>query len=309
MATQRLAVWKPPSKSPWQKFRSQPAIVLAALIHGFRPRLNPERSDTVTTTQSSPIFIVCISDTHMSQPDVPDGDLLLHAGDLTNGGTFDELQAQLGWIASLPHRYKVVIAGNHDRLLDPEYVAKFPDKICEYDRKARIDLDWHDIIYLNNSSAVLSFDGNGVHLNIFGSSWTPQCGTFAYQYPPIRDVWMGNVPDDTDILLTHGPPKGYLDLDGKGCPNLLREIARVRPNLVVFGHIHAGHGRQDVVYNGVERHYQKVMAGDGQLSSVFLMAVWLLISWLEHMTIMVNAAVVSGAQNEAQPAITVEWRS
>ena len=54
-----------------------------------------------------------------------------------------------------------------------------------------------------------------------------------------------------DILLTHGPPKGHLDQGGKGCPQLLREIWRVRPRLVVFGHIHEGYEREHISYDDV----------------------------------------------------------
>lgn len=60
---------------------------------------------------------------------MPDADVLLHAGDLTSGGTFAELQSQLEWSRSLPHRYKVVIAGNHGLLLDAAFVARHPERI------------------------------------------------------------------------------------------------------------------------------------------------------------------------------------
>ena len=63
-------------------------------------------------TPTNPVRTVCVSDTHNLQPEVPDGDVLLHAGDLTNRGTFDELQEQLDWLDKQPHRFKVVIAGN-----------------------------------------------------------------------------------------------------------------------------------------------------------------------------------------------------
>ena len=66
---------------------------------------------TIDTTIEKPITVVCISDTHNLQPDLPDGDLLVHAGDLTSFGTFDELQSQLDWLNKQPHRYKIVIGG------------------------------------------------------------------------------------------------------------------------------------------------------------------------------------------------------
>ena len=80
--------------------------ILATKLYSMRA---PVQS---TNTQSRPINVVCISDTHNQQPDLPDGDLLLHAGDLTQDGSFDELQAQLDWLNGQRHRCKVVIAGN-----------------------------------------------------------------------------------------------------------------------------------------------------------------------------------------------------
>lgn len=314
MTAPRLATWTPPRPSLWQRFRREPAAFLARWLHRRRPGIAP-----CPPVDSDSITIVCISDTHQTQPPVPDGDLLLHAGDLTNHGSFEELQAQLDWLASLPHRYKVVIAGNHDRLLDPAYLARFPERICETDGQSRADLEWHDLVYLNNSSKTLEFH-NKRRLNLYGSPWTPQFGTFAFQYPPIRDVWTGAVPQGTDVLLTHGPPRGYLDLDGKGCPNLTREVARTRPRVVVFGHIHAGHGREEVGYSGVERGYQMVMAGGGGLGIVLGMVFWLLGAWARNLvcsawgygesrrgvrTTMVNAAVVGGLRNEGCQPVTV----
>ena len=313
MATPRLATWQPPKLTKWQRFRRDPAGVLGRWLHSLRPPIPPSDAAAPSRTGSSsdappPITIVCISDTHQSQPQVPDGDLLLHAGDLTNHGSFEELQEQLDWLASLPHKHKIVIAGNHDRLLDPEYVARFPDRICETEEKYRSDLQWHDLIYLNNSSCTLTFAGNR-KLNVYGSPWTPQCGTFAFQYPPIRDVWTHTVPEDTDVLLTHGPPQGYLDLEGKGCPFLMTEVARVRPRLVVFGHIHVGHGQQVVEFRLVDICYQRIVTGNGALLTVAFMVLCLLYEWAIRLlclvsghrsgkgsktTTMVNAAVLGG---------------
>lgn len=91
---------------------------------------------------SNAIRIVCISDTHNLQPELPDGDLLLHAGDLSQRGSFDEIQAQLDWLNAQPHKQKIVIAGNHDLLLDPEFVDRFPERIIERAGTARSDLRW-----------------------------------------------------------------------------------------------------------------------------------------------------------------------
>jgi len=67
---------------------------------------------------------VCISDTHgltdqENFPPVPDGDILLHAGDISQQGNVDHIAQFNAWLGSLPHQYKIVIAGNHDKMLDP----------------------------------------------------------------------------------------------------------------------------------------------------------------------------------------------
>ena len=64
------------------------------------------------------IHVLCISDSHNVRPQLPDGDILLHAGDLTQSGSLEELRSQIEWLDSQPHRFKVVIAGNHDLCLD-----------------------------------------------------------------------------------------------------------------------------------------------------------------------------------------------
>lgn len=190
------------------------------------------------------IRIVCISDTHNATPPVEEGDILLHAGDLSNGGTLLELQKQLDWIASLPHKHKVVVGGNHDMLLDPNFVAA---RGLRFKPGGTADeLDWHDIHYLCNESLELNLPQGEVR--IYGSPNTPAPRGIkgAFQYDNDEDPWTDTIPEGTDLLLVHGPPKGYLDQGGKGCPHLLREIHRVKPKMVVFGHFHQGRGTQIV---------------------------------------------------------------
>nr|POE56048.1 putative rhamnogalacturonate lyase c [Quercus suber] len=187
---------------------------------------------------STPIRIVCISDTHCLIPtDVPDGDLLIHAGDLTNAGTPTELQAQIDWLDSLPHEHKIAIAGNHDTFLD----ARSRQTLAPADRLDT--LDWKGVRYLQHASVSLPFHAGTRLLNIYGAPQIPACGgdEFAFQYPRGADAWSDTVPTDTDILVTHTPAKFHLDLPAAlGCEHLLAEVGRVRPAVHVFGHIHAG---------------------------------------------------------------------
>ena len=131
-------------------------------------------------------------------------------------------------------------------------------------------------------------------------------------------MWTDSVPADTDVLLTHGPPKGHLDLAGKGCKYLLKEIWRKRPRLIVFGHIHEGHGQEDMNYDAIQTAYDGVMLGEKGLPSVLYMATQMGVQHLRRMlllpgvkagsecTTLVNAAVVSGPHNEQQPAVILK---
>lgn len=220
-----------------------------------------------------PIRVICISDTHNATLPLPPGDILIHGGDLTAHGTFDEVQAQLRWLSSQPHPHKIVIAGNHDIILDEACDAKFLTR-NENSAEERKKLDWSGIRYLQDEAVTLelavSGPGGEQHVRkvkIYGSALTPEFGSWAFQYPSIRDVWTGRVPDDTDILVVHGPPALYGDCDGemgssgrfkvKGNGYLLREIRRVRPRLVVCGHIHGAFGIVTVQHDGT----QEVMDG------------------------------------------------
>ncbi|KAK4570171.1 hypothetical protein LTR86_002251 [Recurvomyces mirabilis] len=187
---------------------------------------------------SPPIRIVCMSDTHTLQAaHVPDGDLLIHAGDMGNEGTPAELQAQIDWIDQLPHKYKVVIAGNHDTYLDP----RSRKTLSQQDQQDTIN--WRSLRYLQHSSVTLHFGGGRRQLRLYGAPQIPACGgsNFAFQYPRGHDAWSETIPDDTDVLITHTPAKYHLDLPAAlGCEHLLREVRRVRPALHIFGHVHAG---------------------------------------------------------------------
>lgn len=146
------------------------------------------------------IRVVCISDTHDHIVPVPDGDLLIHAGDLTNAGTVDDIQKQVDWLASLPHRHKVLVCGNHDSWFDE--LARRPE-----DKASGRKVELKGIHYLERQSVTLEFKG-ARRLNIWGAPDIPKCGgsDFAFQYPAHLPPWKGIIPTETDVLVTHAPP-------------------------------------------------------------------------------------------------------
>lgn len=160
-------------------------------------------------------------------------------------------------------------------------------------------------------------------LTIFGSPWTPRYGISAFQYHPHNeDHWDQRLQGlSPDIVVTHGPPKLHLDqrdFHRAGCAYLSEQIVRIRPSLVVFGHIHASHGREDVVLDAVQRAYEEVMIGWSGWEAVAWMAtlvLWARVKWLLRgfrsqtgkYTTFVNAAVVAGPKNELKnPPIVVK---
>jgi predicted phosphodiesterase len=115
------------------------------------------------------IRVVCLSDTHdRIVDDVPDGDLLIHAGDLTTGGTAAEIQSQLDWLDSLPHKHKVIVAGNHDSWFDSSARKA-------QDRAQGSTVDLKSLIYLQDRLVTLEFEG-GRMLNVYGAGDIPTCG-------------------------------------------------------------------------------------------------------------------------------------
>lgn len=173
--------------------------------------------------------LILISDTHNAQIDVPDGNVLIHAGDLTGRGTVAEMGDTMTWLSELPHEYKVVIAGNHDF-----FAEEYPDVIARW-------MEQKGLIYLHDSG----FTIHGV--KFWGSPYQPWFHDWAFNRWPheLKQHW-DLIPDDTDVLITHGPPKFVLDRTVRGeevgCGHLREALDRVRPRIHVFGHIHEDYG-------------------------------------------------------------------
>jgi len=177
--------------------------------------------------------VVCLSDTHGHHGTLrlPPGDVLLHAGDFTHGGTVAEARAFLAWFSRAgTFTHRILIAGNHDLVFDRDAAL------------ARTLLP-PNVTYLQDSGVTCG----GV--TFWGSPVTPAHADYAFMKDPrdLPDHW-ARVPAGVDVLVTHGPPADLLDeLHGGlhvGCPALLHALDRVRPAVHVFGHIHEGRGSQ-----------------------------------------------------------------
>ncbi|SFC28940.1 Predicted phosphoesterase [Marinospirillum celere] len=176
--------------------------------------------------------LVMISDTHGRHQElsVPDGDLLIHSGDFSSGKCWDELTEFADWLHSQPHQHKLLIAGNHDLLLE-----SFPE-----DGRA-LFAGW--ATYLQDEACQLE------GISIYGSPWTPRFFDFAFMLErgePLAERW-ARIPATTQLLITHGPPQGLGDLTSLGTHAGCEALADRLPflpelKLHVFGHIHEGYG-------------------------------------------------------------------
>lgn len=174
--------------------------------------------------------IVCLSDTHCKQGlvNVPDGDVLVHAGDFTNTGSLLEVELFGLWLQGLPHRHKVVIAGNHDWAFQRQPArARHALSGCHYLQDSGVEID-------------------GV--KFWGAPWQPWFYDWAFNLSrgaALREKW-ALIPEGTHVVITHGPPHGRGDLvprgERVGCEDLAARLCAIKPRLHVSGHIHNGYG-------------------------------------------------------------------
>lgn len=180
--------------------------------------------------------IAVISDTHGQHEKVivPQVDLLIHCGDISNIGTFNQINSFLDWFININVTTKIFIAGNRDFLLENHH-----NFLSLYYNR----LEATGIIYLRDRSVEI----NGI--KIYGSPMSPQFGNWAFMANRGKDIkrYWDKIPPDTEILITHTPPAKILDLTNEninaGCEDLLDVVTKLH-NLKyhLFGHIHEGRG-------------------------------------------------------------------
>jgi Icc-related predicted phosphoesterase len=198
------------------------------------------------------VDITCISDLHGFYPKLEGGDLLIVAGDLTARNTIQEYDRFFDWLSLQPYKKKVYIGGNHDDLLaNRKYsTPKYCDAsyLCDSGTEFEYTLPVRDLFNSKQDSLIFRRK-----LKIWGSPWThlfpgvnPHCTAFMIPEEELAAKW-ALIPDDVDILVTHGPPFTVLDKTKKGAqvgsPSLMAaHLKRLRPKLWVFGHIHEAYG-------------------------------------------------------------------
>jgi len=200
---------------------------------------------------------------------VPKVDVLLHCGDLTQYGGIPAYQGVLRMLGSIDAELKLVIAGNHDMDLDsPEH--DIPEDHEEHAKAVELMTgplaEKAGVTYLHEGLNTFTLK-NGAKFTIYSSPYQPEFCDMAFPYkrtedrfnPPehvaknVNPIAINPIPDfpGVDIMMTHGPPKGILDMvvhGSVGCEALLRAVSRARPRLYCFGHIHEGHGAEVITW-------------------------------------------------------------
>ena len=233
-------------------------------------------------------FLV-LSDTHdfeftagTSQPlrlPTPKADVLLHCGDLTQVGGISSFQRALKMLGSIDAELKIVIAGNHDLELDKAFWEAQRDEEGNAEDPEDHDLAVKAMTGPLAADAGVTFLTEGTHsftlktgakFSIYVSPYTPAFCDWAFAYKHNEDrfnspqqtangitsIATTPIPNDVDIVMTHGPPKGLLDWcpqGNVGCPNLLQAVRRVKPLMHCFGHIHEGHGVEVIDWKKIEQ--------------------------------------------------------
>lgn len=188
--------------------------------------------------------ITLISDTHNKhkQLSLPGGDLLIHAGDISSVGYEHEINNFYKWMEKQDYDHLVFVPGNHDTFFE-DYPDKSQQVINTYDLvNTLID----DLLMIGNEYDIQEMT------KIWGTPWQPAFMNWAFNLPrggKELEEKFNLIPVDTDILVSHGPPQGILDISGHpynqpnlGCEILAKRIEVVRPKIHVFGHIHGSNG-------------------------------------------------------------------
>lgn len=184
----------------------------------------------------NPIDILHLSDTHGQHKNLkslPEADVIVHSGDFTFAGSEEEAYDFMNWFCNLPYKHKIFIAGNHDMCM---YGADHFDGLSR------------NVHYLYNNSVVI--DG----IKFYGiPMFMEDC------MDGNLDVFINNIPDDTDVLITHMPPKGTCDLanygkgpEHRGNATLAELLKKLHPTCHLFGHEHDAYGKtikENVIYS------------------------------------------------------------
>jgi Icc-related predicted phosphoesterase len=206
-------------------------------MRGEQIVIHPDDIGTRHDTGRNEMKLVLISDTHGQNnllEGLPSADVIIHCGDVTRYGNRDGLREFAKAFSQCKATHKIAIAGNHDACFEKHSI------------ESNAIMARENIIYLENDGITL--DG----VKFWGMPWTPVYGIWSFMADEdlLMEKW-ARVPKDTDIIISHGPPRNILDetVDGDRVGSFEHRFAvsHIRPRLNVFGHIHEAYGMQHFV--------------------------------------------------------------
>lgn len=211
-----------------------------------------------------------LSDTHGEEfrqvaTPLPPADVAIHCGDLTEESKIAEFRVSLRLLMEINAPLKLVIAGNHDFTMDvPQFRRKARDANPPLDpdlvkkeygdfgeaRKLFTEALADGIVFLDEGTHQFPLE-NGALLRVYASPFTPSAGDWGFQFRRSQGHDF-SIDKNTDVVITHGPPRGVLDITDSGqhagCRDLFAAVARSRPRLHCFGHIHEAWGAKLVTW-------------------------------------------------------------
>lgn len=201
--------------------------------------------------------LVCISDTHslhhMMKHPLPQGDVLIHAGDISNKGGEKDVTDFLHWYMDLNYDTKIFISGNHDFCFEH---VNLPHHKGDYDWLHHLmsteNLSQSNVTYLEDSFITIESPKFTKPIKFYGTPWQPWFWDWAFNLPrggnELENKWK-LIPDDINVLITHTPPYGIKDyvfnsigMESVGCELLRLRLNEIKPSLNIFGHIHEAYG-------------------------------------------------------------------
>ena len=184
--------------------------------------------------------IVAFSDNHSDWNfEVPNGNVLICAGDFSYMGNPAEIQDFIGWLNEQPHKHKLWIAGNHELGIE-----NFPHNAEAIDNKTGATYIHDKVIEIER-------------LKFFGCNFTPEFNNWAFNLTEKQSkIYWENAPE-ADVIICHGPPHGILDKvtpeyrveRSLGCEYFKQYLERVKPKVAIFGHIHGGFGHETITWD------------------------------------------------------------
>lgn len=299
-------------------------ILIISDTHGVKPSVEDDsksnsESGSLSSSVSAPWKISVRDTTANADADLvlvngfcqplPKADVAIHCGDLTRIGGLADFKTTFTMMREINAPLKLMIPGNHDLCLDPDYWIQWlrwetegPQKNIKKQRTAQVrqlaEASQADGVFLLDEGSYDFVLDNGARLKVFASPLTPSWGGWPFQYQVPHKF---DIPSGVDVAMTHGPPFGILDFTRAGshggCRNLLESVSNARPRIHCFGHIHEAWGAKLVSWDVLSPEGQPPVARVNEENSVLI----------DNLETLEGTKADNKETREAKVAVRNEW--